>query len=109
MREDEVVWTKALISEFEKVACIVFDNREQLEREVHKLVAPRSVEIQRNRLFQTVKRYVRPEDYENLLGDLTAYIQNGGQEPHKALPKHGEIIEGAKTHGPFETGKRPDL
>ena len=41
----------------------------------HKLVAPKNVEVQRDRLFQVVKKYVRPESYDNLLKDLTAYIQ----------------------------------
>lgn len=45
----------------------------------HRLVAPRSVAVQRDRLFQVVKKYVRPEDYHHLLDDLTAFIQ-GGQE-----------------------------
>lgn len=43
----------------------------------HKLVAPRSVMASRDRLFKVVKKYVDPADYENLLDDLTAFIQNG--------------------------------
>ncbi|MDO5785786.1 MAG: PRD domain-containing protein [Eubacteriales bacterium] len=46
----------------------------------HKLVAPKNVEIQRNRLFQVVKKYVNPKDYENLLKDLTAYVQGDIQK-----------------------------
>lgn len=41
----------------------------------HRLVAPRNVEIQKERLFQIVKKYVNPADYPNLLKDLTVYIQ----------------------------------
>lgn len=43
----------------------------------HKLVAPKSIFAQRDRLFKVVKKYVRPEDYDNLRDDLTAFIQNG--------------------------------
>ena len=53
----------------------------------HRIIAPKSVAAQRDRLFRIVKKYVRPEDYENLLDDLTAFIQNGtegaGQEGHQ--------------------------
>lgn len=53
----------------------------------HRIIAPKSVAAQRDRLFRVVKKYVRPEDYENLLDDLTAFIQNGtedaGQEGHQ--------------------------
>lgn len=53
----------------------------------HRLIAPKSVAAQRDRLFQVVKKYVQPEDYENLLDDLTAFIQNGtenaGKEEHQ--------------------------
>lgn len=53
----------------------------------HRIIAPKSVAAQRDRLFRVVKKYVRPEDYENLLDDLTAFIQNGtegaGQEEHQ--------------------------
>ena len=54
-----------------------FDRRNILN---HKLVAPKNIEMQRESLFQTVKKYVKPEDYENLRNDLTAYLQNGGRE-----------------------------
>ena len=43
----------------------------------HKMVAPKNVRAQMERLFQAVKKYVAPEDYENLRRDLTAFIQNG--------------------------------
>lgn len=43
----------------------------------HKLVAPKSIYAQRDSLFKVVKKYVKPEDYDNLLDDLTAFIQNG--------------------------------
>lgn len=43
----------------------------------HKLVAPKSIFAQRDRLFKVVKKYVKPEDYDDLMDDLTAFIQNG--------------------------------
>ncbi len=43
----------------------------------HRLVAPRSLTVKRDRLFQVVKKYVAPEYYENLLADLTACLQAG--------------------------------
>lgn len=45
----------------------------------HRLVAPKNVEIQKERLFQVIKKYVNPEDYPDLLKDLTAYIQGDMQ------------------------------
>lgn len=54
-----------------------FDRRTILN---HELVAPKNVEVQRDRLFQVVKKYVKPEDYDNLLRDLTAYVQGGSRE-----------------------------
>lgn len=45
----------------------------------HRLVAPRNVEIQKERLLQIVKKYVNPADYPNLLKDLTVYIQRDMQ------------------------------
>lgn len=46
----------------------------------HKLIAPKQIEIRRDQIFQVVKKYVSPENYENLLDDLTAYFQGGIQE-----------------------------
>lgn len=46
----------------------------------HKLVAPKQIEIRRDQIFQVVKNYVDPKDYDNLLNDLTAYLQGGIQE-----------------------------
>lgn len=43
----------------------------------HKLVAPKSIFAQRDRLFKVIKKYIRPEDYESVLDDLTAFIRNG--------------------------------
>lgn len=45
----------------------------------HRLVAPKNVEIQKERLFQVIKKYVNPEDYPDLLKELTAYIQGDMQ------------------------------
>ncbi|MDE7320486.1 MAG: BglG family transcription antiterminator [Lachnospiraceae bacterium] len=53
----------------------------------HRIIAPKSVAARRDRLFRVIKKYVQPKDYENLLDDLTAFIQNqtedGGQEEHQ--------------------------
>lgn len=54
----------------------------------HRLVAPRNVEIQKERLFQVVKKYVNPADYLNLLKDLTVYIQRDMQ--HDVLGEEEE-------------------
>lgn len=54
----------------------------------HRLVAPRNVEIQKERLFQIVKKYVNPADYPNLLKDLTVYIQRNMQ--HDVLGEEEE-------------------
>lgn len=54
----------------------------------HRLVAPRNVEIQKERLFQIVKKYVNPADYPNLLKDLTVYIQRDMQ--HNVLGEEEE-------------------
>lgn len=43
----------------------------------HRLVAPKSLIIKRDKLFQVVKKYVSPENYEALLADLTACLQGG--------------------------------
>ena len=41
----------------------------------HRLVAPKTLTVQRDRIFQAVKKYVPPEQYEHLLTDLTACLQ----------------------------------
>lgn len=46
----------------------------------HKLIAPRQMEIRRDQIFQVVKKYVEPENYEALQSDLIAYLQGGLQE-----------------------------
>lgn len=46
----------------------------------HKLIAPKQIEIKRDQIFQVVKNYVDPENYQDLLNDLTAYLQGGIQE-----------------------------
>lgn len=43
----------------------------------HRLVAPKTLTVQRDRLFQVVKKYVDPANYENLLNDLAACLQGG--------------------------------
>lgn len=54
-----------------------FDRRNILN---HKLILPRQIEIRRDQIFQVVKNYVASEDYDDLLNDLTAYLQGGMQE-----------------------------
>lgn len=46
----------------------------------HKLIAPKQIEIRRDQIFQVVKKYVALENYDDLLNDLTAYLQGGIQE-----------------------------
>lgn len=46
----------------------------------HRLIAPKQIEIRRDQIFQVVKKYTAPENYENLLNDLTVYLQGGIQE-----------------------------
>lgn len=58
----------------------------------HKLVAPKNVEIQRDRLFQVVKKYVRPECYDNLLKDLTAYIQGDLHNTQKEMEAECDLL-----------------
>lgn len=41
----------------------------------HRLVAPKTLTVQRERIFNAVKKYVDPADYESLLSDLTACLQ----------------------------------
>lgn len=55
----------------------------------HRLVAPKNVAIQRDRLFRVVKKYVKESDYDHLLEDLTAYLQGGGSEPEQAEGEYG--------------------
>jgi mannitol/fructose-specific phosphotransferase system IIA component (Ntr-type)/galactitol-specific phosphotransferase system IIB component len=58
----------------------------------HKLVAPRSIYAQRDRLFKVVKKYVKPEDYDNLLNDLTAFIQNGLENPEHSDELENDLL-----------------
>lgn len=48
----------------------------------HKLIAPRNIEIKRDQIFQVVKKYVAPDNYEALKNDISAYLQGGKQEFH---------------------------
>ena len=41
----------------------------------HRLIAPKQIAIKKNELFQVVKKYVKPDMYDNLLKDLGAYLQ----------------------------------
>lgn len=64
-----VITVHPILTEFDK-KCILN----------HRLVAPKNVEVQRDKIFQVVKKYVDPSNYEKLQQDLTAYIQGGMQE-----------------------------
>lgn len=46
----------------------------------HKLIAPRKIAIKRDQIFQVVKKYVDPQDFEALKNDISAYLQGGMQE-----------------------------
>lgn len=54
-----------------------FDRRGILN---HQLIAPKQTAIRCDQIFQVVKKYVNPAHYDNLLNDLTAYLQGGIQE-----------------------------
>lgn len=54
-----------------------FDRRNILN---HKLIAPKEIGIRRDQIFQVVKKYIDPEHYDDLMNDLTAYLQGGIQE-----------------------------
>lgn len=76
----------------------------ELDREIilnHKLILPKSIIAQRDQLFQVVKKYVKPEQYENLLEDLTAFIQNReDKETNKMHTENGllSILDGSRIH-----------
>lgn len=52
----------------------------------HRVVLPKNVTARREQLFRVIKKYVRPEDHEDLRKDLTAFIQGSM-----------EYLEGAET------------
>ncbi len=54
-----------------------FDRRSILN---HRFIASKNVEVQRNKLFKVVKKYIDPLNYDNVLRDLTSYIQDGQQK-----------------------------
>ena len=47
----------------------------------HRLVAPKILTVQRDRIFEVVKKYVNPSDYERLLADLTACLHGNCASP----------------------------
>jgi transcriptional antiterminator/mannitol/fructose-specific phosphotransferase system IIA component (Ntr-type) len=55
-----------------------FDRRAILN---HELVVPKNIEMQRDRIFAVVKKYVNPVEYDNLLQDLNAFVQGKNGEP----------------------------
>jgi transcriptional antiterminator/mannitol/fructose-specific phosphotransferase system IIA component (Ntr-type) len=55
-----------------------FDRRAILN---HELVVPKNVEMQRDRIFAVVKKYVDPAEHENLLQDLTVFVQGKNDNP----------------------------
>lgn len=58
----------------------------------HRVIAPKSVVAQRERLFQVVKKYVHPEDYENLLNDLTAFIQGSHKDARREEYQENDLL-----------------
>lgn len=58
----------------------------------HRVIAPKSVAAQCDRLFQVVKKYVQPEEYENLLNDLTAFIQDGTKEAEQEGNQENDLM-----------------
>ena len=52
----------------------------------HRVVLPKNVTARREQMFRVIKKYVRPEDHEDLRKDLTAFIQGSM-----------EYLEGAET------------
>jgi mannitol/fructose-specific phosphotransferase system IIA component (Ntr-type)/galactitol-specific phosphotransferase system IIB component len=58
----------------------------------HKLVAPRSIYAQRDRLFKVVKKYVQPDKYNALLDDLTAFIQQGFENPIHEVISENDLL-----------------
>lgn len=66
----------------------------------HRIIAPKSVAAQRDRLFRVVKKYVQPEDYENLLDDLTAFIRNGSEDAGQENRETDlmSILDGSRIH-----------
>ncbi len=45
----------------------------------HPLVTSRSIAVQRDEIFELVKKYVDPSNYDHLLHDLEAYMQGGNK------------------------------
>jgi transcriptional antiterminator/mannitol/fructose-specific phosphotransferase system IIA component (Ntr-type) len=59
----------------------------------HRLVSNRSITIQREQLFQVVKPYVKPEEQEALLQDLTAYLLNNNPDLASDSPEEYNLLE----------------
>lgn len=58
----------------------------------HRIVAPKNVAAQRDRLFHVIKKYVSPEKYENLLDDLTAFIQDEVREGQQEEGQENDLM-----------------
>ena len=57
----------------------------------HRLVAPKLLAIQRNRIFDVVKKYVSPSHHAQLLADLTACLQGADAAPEE-LPDNSGLL-----------------
>ena len=57
----------------------------------HRLVAPKLLAIQRNRIFDVVKKYVSPSQHAQLLADLTACLQGTDAAPEE-LPDNSGLL-----------------
>ncbi len=58
----------------------------------HRIVAPKNVAAQRDRLFHVIKKYVSPENYDNLLDDLTAFIQDEAKEGKQEEERENDLM-----------------
>ena len=57
----------------------------------HLLVTPENVALTRDKLFDVVKKYVDPMNYNHLLEDLTAFLQKGNEDTENPGEAYGLI------------------
>ncbi len=58
----------------------------------HPLVTRRSIAVQRDELFELVKKYVDPSNYKNLRRDLEAYLQSEKNRPESSDKDENGIL-----------------
>lgn len=58
----------------------------------HRVIVPKSVTARREQLFRVVKKYVRPEDHEALLNDLTAFIQGSTEHTGQEEEQENDLL-----------------